>query len=83
MNDFKTTTPRELMKRFCVAFGVALVALPSLIAAQTPGAYPARAIRVVVPFVPGGITDVGRTLGRPPARTDGHLVLFIFPVFEH
>ena len=55
------------MNRLCLAISAAaLVALPLTLAAQpSPGTYPARAVRVVVPFVPGGITDVvGRSVAR-------------------
>ena len=55
------------MNRPCLAFGAATLASLSLpLAAQTsPGAYPTKAVRVVVAFVPGGITDViGRTVAR-------------------
>ena len=55
------------MKRLGFASGMAaLAALPLPLAAQTsPATYPTRNVRVVVPFVPGGITDVmGRTVAR-------------------
>jgi tripartite-type tricarboxylate transporter receptor subunit TctC len=55
------------MKRLSLAFGATILAFQTLpLAAQsTPAAYPTRAVRVVVAFVPGGITDV---IGRSVAR---------------
>ena len=49
---------RSLSARLCVAFlGLAAVALPHG-AAQAQTAYPAKAIRLIVPFPPGGGTDM-------------------------
>ena len=55
------------MQRLGLMFGAMALAFLSLpLAAQpSPAAYPSKAVRVVVAFVPGGITDViGRTVAR-------------------
>ncbi|MCE9642339.1 MAG: tripartite tricarboxylate transporter substrate binding protein [Betaproteobacteria bacterium] len=55
------------MQRPGLMFGAMALAFLSLpLAAQpSPAAYPSKAVRVVVAFVPGGITDViGRTVAR-------------------
>ena len=58
-------------KRFLLALFAA--ALPLLAAAQ---AYPARQIHIVVPFPPGGPTDVlGRVLGQSLGETFGQTVV--------
>jgi tripartite-type tricarboxylate transporter receptor subunit TctC len=59
------------MKRFLLALAAA--ALPLLAVAQ---AYPARQIHIVVPFPPGGPTDVlGRVLGQSLGETFGQTVV--------
>jgi tripartite-type tricarboxylate transporter receptor subunit TctC len=59
------------MKRFLLALAAA--ALPLLAAAQS---YPARQIHIVVPFPPGGPTDVlGRVLGQSLGETFGQTVV--------
>jgi tripartite-type tricarboxylate transporter receptor subunit TctC len=60
-----------MFKRFLLALAAA--ALPLVAAAQ---AYPARQIHVVVPFPPGGPTDVlGRVLGQMLGETFGQTVI--------
>lgn len=50
------THPSSPMRRLCLASP--LLALPGLGAAQTATDYPKRPVRFVVPFAPGGATDL-------------------------
>ncbi|MDB5866492.1 MAG: tctC [Betaproteobacteria bacterium] len=53
------------MKHFSVIAGLAMVALSFPAAAQRSSSYPGKPVRIVVAFVPGGITDiVGRAVAR-------------------
>lgn len=47
---------RRLMTSLLVALGLMLAAFPA--AAQSAGGYPSRAVKVIVPFPPGGIVDL-------------------------
>ena len=58
-----------------IAFALATSLMVSGALAQAPG-YPARSIRVVVPFAPGGSTDVlARTVAQPLAESLGQPVI--------
>jgi tripartite-type tricarboxylate transporter receptor subunit TctC len=63
------------MMRLLPWFFAALGALASVASAQTP-AYPAKPVRIIVPFAPGGATDiVTRLLGQKLAVTWGQQVV--------
>jgi tripartite-type tricarboxylate transporter receptor subunit TctC len=56
------------MRSWKILFGLALVAIAGGVHAQ--GAYPSRPIRIIVPFGPGGVTDVLARLLAPHIQND-------------
>ena len=61
------------MKTLLTSIALTILLAPSLAAGQ---AYPAKAIRVVVPFSPGGTSDIiGRTLGQKLSEAWGQPVI--------
>jgi tripartite-type tricarboxylate transporter receptor subunit TctC len=60
------------------ALGTGALAMPALIAsghARAQGAWPARAVRIVVPYTPGGVSDItARLIAEPLAASWGQPV---------
>ena len=60
----------------CATLALALAALAGGAAAQAPADYPSRPIKVIVPFAPGGATDVlARMVGQKLAESWGQQVV--------
>lgn len=69
------TSLRYLLRRAC-AFAACLLATVSGAFGQTTDPYPRQALRIIVPFAPGGAPDiVARTLGQRAAETLGRDVI--------
>ncbi|MBW8267970.1 tripartite tricarboxylate transporter substrate binding protein [Caldovatus sp. SYSU G05006] len=63
-------------RRTLLAGTIAIAAAPPAARAQTAAGYPARPIRVIVPFAPGGASDVAaRILQQPMAEALGQPVV--------
>ena len=72
----KGKTMKRLIMRTCVAAMLALPSAAPAIAAEAAAGYPARPIRIVVPYPAGGSTDVlARTLGEKIGQTLGQPVI--------
>ncbi|WP_372825482.1 tripartite tricarboxylate transporter substrate binding protein [Polaromonas sp.] len=73
MRPVKSAIPTSTSRRHCLLAGAAVLALPSLALAQ---AWPAKAIRLVVPFPPGGLIDnMARLVGPRLAQELGQPVV--------
>ena len=60
----------------CATLALALAGLAGGAAAQAPADYPTRPIKVIVPFAPGGATDVlARMIGQKLAESWGQQVV--------
>lgn len=69
------TFAKNPLRRAALACGLALLAACPL-AALAQGAYPARPIRIVVPFPPGGSPDIlARTIGQKISEATGAAVV--------
>jgi tripartite-type tricarboxylate transporter receptor subunit TctC len=57
------------------ALGAAALSAPALRGASAQGAYPSRAVRIVVPYTPGGVSDItARLIAEPLAAAWGQPV---------
>lgn len=73
MRTAKPLPPGAITRRHCLVAGAAAVALPSLVSAQ---AWPAKPIRLIVPFPPGGLIDnMARLVGPRLAQELGQPVV--------
>lgn len=73
MRKAKPLPPGAVTRRHCLVAGAAAVALPSLVSAQ---AWPAKPIRLIVPFPPGGLIDnMARLVGPRLAQELGQPVV--------
>src|SRR4030095_14626363 len=63
-----------MRRRHLLAVGAGALAAPSLVRAQDK--YPERTVRLVVPFAPGGPTDIlGRMIGDQMTTTRGQTMM--------
>lgn len=73
MRIAKPSIPGAITRRHCLAAGAAALALPGLVSAQ---AWPAKPIRLIVPFPPGGLIDnMARLVGPRLAQELGQPVV--------
>ncbi len=73
MRIAKPSIPGAITRRHCLAAGAAALALPALVSAQ---AWPAKPIRLIVPFPPGGLIDnMARLVGPRLAQELGQPVV--------
>lgn len=73
MRTAQPLTPGAITRRHCLVAGAAALALPGLVSAQ---AWPAKPIRLIVPFPPGGLIDnMARLVGPRLAQELGQPVV--------
>ncbi len=78
MHDASFDSQRRHLHRILLASAAGALAggMPGLALAQDAKAYPNRPIRLVVPFTPGGSTDIlGRTIGQQLSQAWGQSVV--------